>query len=166
MNNTTPNLTLEQLLKSIEQYFDCALSDEQENALRKEIARTEFSHPAIDEACAVMGIRSPAAICAKKPQGRHATHIRPILSIAASVAIIIALTLTIIRPSNPDVSTCVAYVNGQCVTDENIVLALMTQNATEFHDGADQAQQTLIDDLEVIAPIVDQYESNINPLEI
>ena len=59
-----------------------------------------------------------------------------------------------------------AYVNGQKVTDEDIVLALMAQNTTEFHEGADRAQQSIIDELESIAPVVDQYESNTNPLEI
>ena len=79
---------------------------------------------------------------------------------------IITLGVLFLRPATTDTSTCVAYVNGQKVTDEDIVLALMAQNTTEFHEGADRAQQSIIDELESIAPVVDQYESNTNPLEI
>lgn len=162
---TNTDMTIEQLLEMIDQYFDCTLSDEQEKALRREIAMTPFRHPAIDEARAVMGIRQINAV--HRGNKRSITRkIIPGLSIAASVAMIITLGVLFLRPATTDTSTCVAYVNGQKVTDEDIVLALMAQNTTEFHEGADRAQQSIIDELEFIAPVVDQYESNTNPLEI
>lgn len=159
-------MTLEQLLEAIEQYFDCTLTDEQENELRRAIAVTDFRHPAIDEARAVMGVRHIASTPAKMTQRPRFSKIIHGLSIAASVAMIITLGILFLHPSEADTSTCVAYVNGERVTDEDIVLALMAQNTTEFNEGVDMAQQALIDELEMIAPAVDRYESEINPLEI
>ena len=45
----------EYLLKEIDKYFDCLLSDEEEERLRDELSVTNFVHPKIDEAKAVMG---------------------------------------------------------------------------------------------------------------
>lgn len=162
------NLTLQQLLKAIELYFDCSLTDEQEMGLRHEIAMTPYSHPAIDEAKAVMGIRATSAKKDKKSEqakNKFTQKILPSLSIAASIALIITLGVIFAIPQTPE-HTCVAYVNGKKVTDEDAVIALMSQNIDELHDGANEVRQTLVDDLKIIAPAVDKYDTNLNPFEI
>lgn len=165
------NLTLPQLLEAIELYFDCALTDEQEKGLRHEIAMTTYTHPSIDEARAVMGIHAAAANRRQSARGRKhgkfASRILPAMSIAASLALIITLVVLFMRPTaETTTSTCVAYVNGKMVTDEDAVLALMARNIDELHEGASNADQALIDDLGLIAPVVDKYDTNFDPLEI
>ena len=167
------NLTLPQLLEAIELYFDCSLTDEQEKGLRHEIAMTTYSHPSIDEAKAIMGIQS-AAISRKVSGHEHkqtyrkfTSRILPAMSIAASLALIITLGVLFARPvAKPATPSCVAYVNGKIVTDEEAVLALMAQNIDELHEGVSNANETLIDDLGLIAPVVDKYDTNFDPFEI
>lgn len=175
MNTPNPIMSLDKLLEAIEQFFDCRLTDAQEEELRKQIALTSFSHPAIDEAKAVMGFRK--VVNTGKESNAHKEITIPSkridrrgfmagLSVAASVALIITLGIMLLKPMDSVSSQCVAYVNGQRVTDEEIVLALMAENTHEFNEAADEAQQSLINELEFIAPVVDKYESNINPMEI
>lgn len=168
------DMTLPQLLEAIEQYFECALTDEQEKELRHEIAITSHSHPAIEEAKAVMGIQAAATRLRLKQHRQHdtpqkgaASKIFPILSMAASLALIITLGILFARPvENEADRTCIAYVNGKVVTDEEAVFALMAQNIDELHDGANDASQALTDDLGIIAPVVDKYDSEFDPFDI
>ncbi len=180
----TSDMTLEQLLEAIELYFECELSDEQEQQLRRVIASTGFAHPAIDEARALMGFRTPQS-CSQQmdaPASKSLPQEAPVvlkrsrwrsltagLSIAAALAVVMTLGWMLNRTAsqvNPAASTCVAYVNGAMVTDEDVVMALMAQSTSELNEAAESAQQTFIDELEMIAPAVDRYESSVNPLEI
>lgn len=154
-NQHTP---LARLLSEIELYFDCRLSDEQEEALRAKIASTRLSHPAIDQARALMGIRRA------KPQPKRLSafqRIMPKVGIAASLALAITLAIILLRPSEP--SACIAYANGQMITDEDAVLSLIAQSTSEFHEGMAMARQSIIDDIESVAPLIDEYESDFNP---
>ncbi|MDE7145763.1 MAG: hypothetical protein K2O30_06405 [Duncaniella sp.] len=168
------DMTLPQLLEAIEQYFECALTDEQEKELRHEIAVTSHSHPSIDEAKAIMGIQAAATHHRTRPYHHHdtpqkgaASKIFPILSMAASLALIITLGILFARPVETEVDrTCIAYVNGKVVTDEEAVFALMAQNIDELHDGANDANEALLDDLGIIAPVVDKYDSEFDPFDI
>lgn len=170
-------MPLDHLLNSIEKYFDCSLTDEQEEELRRQIATTTLSHPAIEEAKALMGFRNSESNISETPSSPRLyadNHSRRIdrhgfmagASIAAAVALIISIGVIVLNPMKSATPQCVAYVNGQRVTDEDIVLALMAQNTHEFNIAADEAQQSLINELEFIAPVVDKYESDTNPLEI
>lgn len=175
MNTNKTIMPIDRLLETIEKYFDCQLSDEQEEELRRQIAATPLSHPSIDEARAAMGFRKVTRRI--NGRGNHVvknTSVRQMdkrglmagLSIAASIALIVTLGVMLLQPISNGTSQCVAYVNGQRVTDEDIVIALMAENTIEFNEGADKAQQSLINEFEFIAPVVDKYESNINPMEI
>lgn len=146
------------LLAQIELYFDCKLSDEQERALIAEIARTPFSHPAIRQARAVMGIRRPSCLPKRQSIVRRAL---PKAGIAASLALAITLAVLLLRPSEP--SRCVAFANGKMITDEDAVMSLIAQSTSEFSEDLRIAEQSMIDDIMSIAPIVDVYESEFNP---
>ncbi|MDE6813670.1 MAG: hypothetical protein K2J28_07585, partial [Duncaniella sp.] len=84
-------LTLPQLLEQIERYFDCSLTDAEERALRDEIAVTPLSHPAIDEARALMGFRRVQETAIRR-SSRH-TALRAAVSIAAAIALVVTLAL-------------------------------------------------------------------------
>ncbi len=141
------------LLARIEKYFDCALSDSEEQQLRREIAETRFSHPAIDEVRALMGFRRPPV--------KHRTA-RPYVAVAASVAVILLAAVNLMRPA-PVVadSTCIAYVDGQRVTDEDAVMSILAENMSDFSEGLDEANDSLVQGLTEAAADIDDYQNNI-----
>lgn len=160
------NPTLTELLEWIELYFDCQLSDEEEAALRVIIARTPLSHPSIDEARALMGFRSPVIRQSETNYPNSSrrswpSRLRPALGIAAAVAVIMTLGIYLIGYHvNPSVSNskCMAYANGQCITDEADVIRLLTADLQEFNDETDELDQSLYDELDAIAPIIEDAE--------
>lgn len=152
------DIDLNRLLGQIDRYFDCSLSDNEEEELRSIIASTTLSHPAIDEARALMGFRAPQS--RKKRSTVNGPAMRSIISIAAAVAIIFTLCLTMIQPSNITESTCIAYVNGSCITDENDIIRLIAADMRDFSEGASEADQSFRDELGDVAPIIDDYQSD------
>lgn len=126
--------SLEAMLVAIELYFDCRLSDEEERRLRRAIAVTRVSHPAIDEARAVMGLRKPAerVIVSRKVLRK--------ISIAASVALLIAGGIGISRYFSESSleNKSIAYVNGVKVTDEDEVMRLFNANLSIMSDGIEE----------------------------
>lgn len=126
--------SLEAMLVAIELYFDCRLSDEEEQRLRQAIAVTRVSHPAIDEARAVMGLRKPAerVIVSRK-------LMRPI-NIAATVALLIVGGIGISQyfSGSSLESKSIAYVNGVKVTDEDEVMRIFNANLSIMSDGIEE----------------------------
>lgn len=167
MNHSSTDIN--ELLTLIERYFDCSLSDDEEKQLREVIAVTEISHPAVDEARALMGFRRPAPSAAKAPARRsRGTIIRAGLSIAAAVALIITIGIHVINPSaaGQDDYTCIAYVNGAMITDEDQIMDLIAQDLREFNDQAVDTRQSIRKELGDIAPIIDDIESDTSLPEL
>ena len=128
---------LDELLRDIDSYFECTLSDEQEQYLRRQIATTTLSHPAIDEARAVMGLRRNVS--------RHAVY-RRVVAAAAATAMLVGVAMMLFRfplSGNDNIQPqCVAYIDGRYITDENEVFELMSEN---LHQAAE-----IIDSYETI----------------
>lgn len=176
------NPTLPELLDLIERYFDCSLSDPEEEQLRSIIARTTLSHPAIDEARALMGFRLPSSAASKASgqsnvlpadslpaRSRKRLSLRAAISIAAAIAVIFAigLHLSLNAPLRGAAQTqCIAYANGERITDEADVIRLLTEDLREFNDGVEEADRNLNDELNIIAPVIEDYESPMPMLEI
>ncbi|WP_300811581.1 hypothetical protein [uncultured Duncaniella sp.] len=157
-------MPLPQLLEAIELYFDCEMTDAEERQLRLEVGATPHSHPAIDEARAVMGLRRPKQLT---PSLHHSIGVRQWMGIAAAIAVIVTLAVTFMRPGHSPAGQdlqekCVAYVNGRCITDEDEVIALMAQNLGELQNGADMAEQSMIEELEYLAPMIEKFDSELN----
>lgn len=116
--------SLPELLVAIELYFDCRLSDDDEQRLRRAIMLTKLNHPAIDEARAVMGLRKPMkrAIVTSRV-------IRPV-NIAASIALLIAggVGLSQYFSHSSFEGKSIAYINGVKVTDRDEVMRLFNEN--------------------------------------
>lgn len=167
------NPTLWELLDLIERFFDCSLSDSEESQLRREIAETPYSHPSIDEARAIMGIR-PAAKTGighkvnetadqATSAGKDRRDIRMPLSIAAAIALLLTLGINLISdtPASTrlDENKCIAYANGRCITDEDDVIRLLTDDLREFDSAVEASDRSFSDELTDIAPIIETYES-------
>ncbi|MDE7474816.1 MAG: hypothetical protein K2M71_04225 [Duncaniella sp.] len=156
-------LTLPQLLEQIERYFDCSLTDAEERALRDEIAVTPLSHPAIDEARALMGFRRVQETAIRRSS--RPTALRAAVSIAAAIALVVTLALHFLSaPSmagtETDGGTCVAYVNGCRITDEADVVRLMMADLHEFESNVDDVETALTDDIGDITALLQSYENN------
>lgn len=160
-NNTdkTAAGVYDDLLERIERYFDCGLSDSEEQQLRREIAYTSLKHPAVDEARAMMGFRRP-----RPAVYRHQT--RRIVAVAASVAVIALAATNMVRPAVSVDSTCIAYIGGERVTDEDVVMSILAENMSDFSEGLDEANDSLQQGIMDVADIIDGYQHNIDFPEI
>lgn len=149
------NPSLPELLDLIERYFDCTLSDAEELQLRHIIATTGLSHPSIDEARAIMGIRRPVS--------RRHRNFRPALSIAAAVAVLLTIGIYLFVSPSAGLgdNKCIAYANGQRITDEEEVINLLREDLREFDDAVEASDRSFADELGDIAPIIESYESPI-----
>lgn len=156
------DIQLPQLLEMIERYFDCLLTDEEESRLRSLLATTTLSHPAIEEAKALMGFRKPK----RETKRRILTspkRWRPIASVAAASVIVAIGTIFLIREHSSlsmGNSTCIAYINGSVITDEAEVLRQLTADMREFGDCAHEAQMSLSQELDETIPLIEEYESS------
>lgn len=158
------DIRFRQLLEDIEKYFDCGLTDDEERDLRRRIAAEPIAHPSVDEARALMGF-APGRRKRHRPiagQGKAA-----IAGIAAAVAVLLVLGLRLYShvgqvPTSP---VCTAYSGGKVITDEDAVLALMNESLFELNDGAHDAGRDMIDDIGLIAPAVDRYVTNYDPVK-
>lgn len=143
------------LTNLINRYYECGLSDTEEQHLRNIIADTAYSHPEIDCIRAIMGIRKPSV--AKK--GLRAYTAVAVTAAASITAIIISATC-IFNTSDPvDANVCYAYVNGACITDENAIINLITDNIRELNSEAKAAGQEVRSEMSYIASIIES-ESN------
>lgn len=103
MNNEPLNLTLEELDTLCKLYMECKLSALEEKELEYALTRTDLSSPAIDEVRALTGIQ-----LLPRPEV-PAVHKRTwtwshIAGMAASIAVVITLTIYLFRPSATDLS--------------------------------------------------------------
>lgn len=158
---TPHNTPLPELLEMVDRYFDCLMTDEEESRFRSILAATKCSHPAIDEAKAVMGFRKPRGDT--RPHDLlHPRRWRPIASVAAaSVAVMLGIIFLARDRSFHSMgnSTCVAYVNGAVVTDETEVLKQLTADMREFGDCVEEAHLSLREEFDDAAPIIENFES-------
>lgn len=153
------NHNLMQLLSDIEKYFDCLLSEEEEQDLIRRVARCTSRDPRVMEAKAVMGFRTLAPAVETPPlsaalQRRKPTSFLLGGRIAAAVAMIAVLgcLLRFAIPAPPS-SECIAFVKGDTVTEEEKVMELMLQNLSEFNRGASEAEQEILDELSFLPPL-------------
>ncbi len=154
-------LTDPELLELIERYFDCSLSDEEERMLRLVVADSDSRNPAIAEAKAIMGfgtIKShrPDSITGEGPAAgdAHTTwnriEWRRILNIAAAVMVLClgAFFLNRVLTGHSGGDRCMAYLNGEKVTDEDRVMEVLIENISDLDEGAEEAEQLMLDDIE------------------
>ena len=112
----------------IDGYFEGTLSEDEETALKVFLTSEEGQGPEYDEVRAVMGyfaagrrFGSPVADGEDSSASlRSAPYpaAKPLVAIAASMAIIITLGVSIYNRNN----VCVSFVGGQKITDKEVVM--------------------------------------------
>ncbi|MDE6028134.1 MAG: hypothetical protein K2G23_08690 [Muribaculaceae bacterium] len=169
MTTQRHNIDKERLLKRIDDYFECRLSDEEEHLLLRDLAATPLSDPAIDEVKALMGFRTiQKSKSANHPiPNKRSPVFRRISVAAASVAILFSIGVYVKYIGSHDKEgKCFAYVNGQKITDEKEVEKLLLQNLSEFGDSMNDAQEGLFDEIDELAPVAELFDSQLDPSEI
>ncbi|MDE6379225.1 MAG: hypothetical protein K2L11_02035 [Muribaculaceae bacterium] len=137
----------EKIYEKIELYFEAQLSAEEERRLLKVLLPLEGSDPVIDDALAVMlasRIPIPAAESAGKP-------FRLIFGIAASIALLIAIGIPLIRQavSSRD-SVMIAYVDGVKVEDHDEIMKIIDTQLNDIGESSELFAQTVTTDLDDI----------------
>ena len=161
----------EELLREIERYFDCQLTDEEERRLRERIRHTQVSHPAVEEAKALMGFStiSGSVTNGEKvergiPFGKMPAWIK---GMAASLLLLIAGgCIFLIADGSEEGGEYIAYINGKYVTDEETVLAALMDNMGEFNEGMTVAREDAEGELEDFSPFAECVESDFGPDDI
>ena len=106
----------------IDGYFEGTLSEDEETALKIFLASEEGQGPEYDEVRAVMGYFAAGRsveILRSRPLPQNDRKVwRRMVAIAASMAIIITLGVSIYNRNN----VCVSFVGGQKITDKEVVM--------------------------------------------
>ena len=131
-------------LRLSERYFEAETTDEEERELRRYAAHT--SDLDFRELQAVMGFTAmgrPHNLKTSKPQN--------LISIAASVIVVLGLSLFFGLNNRQQDTGCVAWVNGEKITDPTEVMALMQITMRDMSiDGNDPVEDQLRDMFELI----------------
>jgi len=99
----------------IDRYFEGELSSREEQELKEFLCTPEGQSPEYDEVRAVMGFFATGRALEAAPSGRIFTRVA---AAAACIAVVLGIGLNVHRQNN----SCIAYVNGEKVTDKEAVM--------------------------------------------
>lgn len=149
-------MTKHQLEQLIEKYFEGETTLEEEQTLRKELARTCEISAAIDEARAVMGY---SLVQKGNLTVRKYTNIwRKVAASAAAIAVfaVIGVQLSMNRTETPE---CIAYIDGQKITDSEMVVSMMLSGLSNVAQAAEASQSQTLDSFENLASAMEQFDT-------
>lgn len=128
-----------------ERYFEAETTEEEERELRRFAAQT--SDPDFRELQAVMGFTSMG-----RPQTLKTSNTpRHLISIAASVIVVLGLSLFFSLNNRQQDTGCVAWVNGEKITDPTEVMALMQNTMHDMNiEGSGPVEDQLRDMFELL----------------
>ena len=131
---------LEQL---IERYFEGETSLQEEQMLRQTLADCPWNSTAIDEARFTMGY-----FMAHKRQQRREAQIgmrRRVIGIAASIAVLLTVGASALWYTNQQSQgTCLAYVDGKAISNEDAVMELIAQDLSTMDDVSQSVEAQLM----------------------
>lgn len=139
------------IVRDIERYFDCLLSEEEEDALRARLESAPTDIPEVREAIAVMGVRRRLSTkCSPGIRWR-------VIAAVSAAACVLLLLATVVPRYGPTLSTSsYAYVNGKYTTDYDEIASELTRSLQMFDLSSDE----YIDDLLPLASAIEINESS------
>lgn len=155
--NIEMKLSQKELETLIEKYFDCETSDEEERRLRSELADCRYESPLIDECLVAMGYFSVGKkVLSDRKRHSRVVVVRRAMSVAATVAVIFVSAL-FLRGSFEGVDNgyCYAYVNGEKISDNDKVLALMQSDLSNLNDVTGDDCNSMMEQLSAIRNVLD-----------
>lgn len=148
-NETLQHMSQDELEEWIERYFDCALTDEQEQQLKRELAVTTCHSEAIDEARFTMGFMSVGMRLHNdwcRSAGRRNRTWRMVLA-AASVVLILTIGLGLLHMKMTSSKVCYAYVEGGKVNNESEIMAMIQNDLGEVNDASESMNDRVLSQL-------------------
>ena len=131
-------------LRLSERYFEAETTDKEERELRRFAAQT--SDPDFRDLQAVMGFTAMG-----RPHNLKTSKPQTLISIAASVIVVLGLSLFFGLNNRQQDTGCVAWVNGEKVTDPTAVMALMQNTMHDMNiEGSDPVEDQLRDMFELL----------------
>ncbi len=127
----TSRQELEQL---IERYFDGLTTVEEEAALRACLARCPWHSESIEDAQVVMGYF--AALDKDQRHSAARTTRQRIAGIAASIVIVLSVAVFALWHQWQPMDECVAYVNGQAISNDREVMALVENDLSSIGNAS------------------------------
>jgi|GEM_PF-536540 len=158
-DNITPSslqpMPRPQLERMIEAYMNATLNEEQEVQLAQQLAITPHHSEAIDEARAVMGYYSMGQ-AVRRHINRRRTR-RRVLAAAASVTLLAIIGWSWWHHANltPSAGDCMALVNGQTVTDDAVVMELLTSDLNAMGDAQAAVEDNMMNQLHSLGAALD-----------
>ncbi len=127
----TSRQELEQL---IERYFDGLTTVEEEAALRACLARCPWHSESIEDAQVVMGYF--AALSKDQRHSAARTTRQRIAGIAASIVVVLSVAVFALWHQWQPMDECVAYVNGQAISNDREVMALVENDLSSIGNAS------------------------------
>lgn len=155
--------------KLIESYFDCILSEQEEQQLKQMLATTEEDTADVREAKAVLGVFAMERKFSKGTPILHSALTFPsaadrwfsiqhsqILRYAAAAIAIFAIVFGGMKYAEyQNDNACVMFVNGEKISNENIVLAQMLGQMDDISEAAEYNDQTMSNQLDDMASVLE-----------
>lgn len=148
--------------KLIEAYFDCTLSEQEEQQLKQMLATTEEDTADVREAKAVLGVFAMERKLSQDAQQitNHEFRIthskRSIVRYAAAAVAVFAIVIGGMKyVEYQEDNACVMYVNGEKISNEKIVLAQMVGQMDDISEAADYNDQTMFNQLDDMASVLE-----------
>lgn len=153
---------MQDIHKLIEAYFDCTLSEQEEQQLKQMLATTEEDTADVREAKAVLGVFAMERKLSQDAQQitNHEFRIthskRSIVRYAAAAVAVFAIVIGGMKyVEYQEDNACVMYVNGEKISNEKIVLAQMVGQMDDISEAADYNDQTMFSQLDDMASVLE-----------
>ena len=153
---------MQDIHKLIEAYFDCTLSEQEEQQLKQMLATTEEDTDDVREAKAVLGVFAMERKLSQDAQPitnneLSITHSkRSIIRYAAAAVAVFAIVFGGMKyVEYQEENACVMYVNGEKISNENVVLAQMMGQMDDISEAADYNDQTMSSQLDDMASVLE-----------
>ena len=153
---------MQDIHKLIEAYFDCTLSEQEEQQLKQMLATTEEDTDDVREAKAVLGVFAMERKLSQDAQPItnnefSITHSkRNFVRYAAAAVAVFAIVFGGMKyVEYQEDNACVMYVNGEKISNENVVLAQMMGQMDDIGEAADYNDQTMSSQLDDMASVLE-----------
>lgn len=147
-NNKTINIEIEELA---ERYFDGMTTVDEERRLRRLLASTDYSSPTADEVRALLGYFAvERSRVAAETRRRHPGLKRKILSVAASVALLVVAIVALFNSSDSSIE-CYAMVGSERIEDMSEICALIEADLVCISDAQNSIGDAIASDLSAIS---------------
>lgn len=156
--NNTGKLSLEELEVLIKKYFECETTEEEEARLLMELQACRYRSALIDECLVSMGYFSVGKAVEQKSK-KHGKMIAIQRVVAVAALAVFVFTLGFLLLDKQDVNEddyCIAYVNGELVSDKNMVIELVEKDLSCIGQAVSEDRNSILEQLSGIQGVLSE----------